>query len=121
MSEGLKPWHDCPACPGCSGRVGCPARFEERWDGPDNANLYCPACGIGWLGAPEDVAQAERSRRAWDQKLRVECGEQRVLDAVDRCLAVISDPSMHNAGKGSAVAALELFLRDGLKKARGER
>jgi isoaspartyl peptidase/L-asparaginase-like protein (Ntn-hydrolase superfamily) len=67
------------------------------------------------------MAQALRAQQAWDRKLYVESGEQSLLDAVDRCLGVIGDPDMHNAGKGSAVAELSAFLRDGLRKARGER
>jgi hypothetical protein len=123
MSAEIKLWHDCPACPNCSAAVGCPAAREERgrWYGPADSNLFCPACGTAWLGSPVEMAQALRAQDAWDRKLYVESGEQRLLDAVDRCLAVIGDPHMHNAGKGSAVAELGLFLRDGVKKARGER
>lgn len=123
MSEELKPWHDCPPCPSCGTKVGCPARHEERgrWSGPDTANLFCPACGVGWVGSGPEVLQAELAREIWDRKCRVESGEARLLDAVDKCLRIISDPEMHNAGKGQAISALGLFLQDGLKRARGER
>lgn len=68
MTDGKKPWHDCPACPKCNSTVGTPARLEEpgRWYGPDDATLFCPACGTGWVGSPEDVAQAEKAQAAWE-------------------------------------------------------
>lgn len=68
MSEELKPWHDCPACPKCQSTVGTPARLEEpgRWYGPADATLFCPACGAGWVGSAAELEQAERAQAAWD-------------------------------------------------------
>ena len=119
----LKPWHDCPACPSCSARVGCPARNEEpgRWNGPPDSNLFCPACGTGWVGTGEELGQAEFSYRAWEEHERVQSGRTRLLSAVRRCVDVISDEKMHNAGKGQAVYELYLFLSDGMRNAEGHR
>lgn len=64
----MKPWHDCPKCPHCGDRTGVPRR---GWDWNHRAkpgdNLACPACGGGWVGTPEEVAQAERALVAWEK------------------------------------------------------
>lgn len=116
MKSELKPWHDCPACPSCGARVGCPTRHEEpgRWSGPEDANLYCPACHVGWRGDGEAVAHAEFAREAWDQKLFIECGEQNLLRAAQHCLRILGDKDMHNSGKAQAVYELEVLLRSGV-------
>ncbi len=68
----MKPWHDCPKCPHCGCSVGIPKRawdWNHRADPGDD--LACPACGGGWVGTPEDVAQAERAQTAWEaEKMR---------------------------------------------------
>lgn len=66
----MRSWHDCPACPNGCGHVGMPIRAaRDGWNhraDPDKHNLVCPACGSGWEGTPEDVAQAERAQLAWE-------------------------------------------------------
>lgn len=59
---------DCPVCPECGLDCAVPARTQEpgRWHGPDDATLFCPACGTGWVGSAEDLAQAERAQAAWE-------------------------------------------------------
>ena len=61
-----QPHHDCPACPDCGSSLGTPTREVERWDGPRDATLFCPACGVGWVGTAVDVEQAERAWAAWE-------------------------------------------------------
>ena len=56
-------------------RVGTPIARDtmvERWDGPPDATLFCPACGHGWVGTPEDLARAWASWRAYEREVRGE-------------------------------------------------
>jgi hypothetical protein len=65
------PHVDAPDCPNkCGGGdqgLGTPIRSASvtRWEGPDDATLHCPCCGIGWAGTPEDLARAEAGYAAW--------------------------------------------------------
>lgn len=77
-------WHDCPKCPKCGDSVGMPIRVAVESRGGWNHradveadNLCCPACGAGWVGAPEEVAQAERAQLAWEAKERAEATNER--------------------------------------------
>lgn len=58
------PWHDCPACPKCTARVGVTARFAEH-DPRAAHDLYCPACGHTWTGSEAERAQAVAADTAW--------------------------------------------------------
>lgn len=62
------PEYDCPKCPGCGDALGTPLiRNEvERWYGPLRANLFCPACGTGWVGTEAEMAPANRAQDAWE-------------------------------------------------------
>lgn len=66
----LKPWHDCPSCPKCGLNCAVPARCSGargRWYGPDDATLFCPACGSAWVGNEADVVQADKAQAAWEE------------------------------------------------------
>jgi hypothetical protein len=65
----VAPHHDCPPCQACGCPVGVPIRTQEpgRWYGPDESTLFCPACGVGWIGTPDEVEQAEKAQAAWEQ------------------------------------------------------
>lgn len=70
----MRPEHDCPKCSYCGG-PGVPPRawtWNHRADKHKGHNLACPACGSGWVGTPEEVAQAERAQLAWEAKERAE-------------------------------------------------
>lgn len=70
MSD-VKPWHDCPACPGCGSTVGCTRDHHSRGeDYPEDVTLCCPACGHGWTGSAEDLEKARRADAAWDEERR---------------------------------------------------
>jgi hypothetical protein len=77
----MKPWHDCPKCPHCGGTVAMPIRAaRDGWNhraDVEKDNLACPACGSGWVGTPEEVAQAERAQLAWEAKERAEMWNER--------------------------------------------
>ena len=80
----LRPWHDCPSGPCGCGPVGClspnrqriylitVSRFRidpyspGRWYGPQDATLFCPACGTGWHGTDEQIEQALIAETWWD-------------------------------------------------------
>ena len=73
------PATDCPACPSCGGPFGTPIAEARgslghvdhgRWYGPDNATLFCPACGAGWVANEADHRQAVRAYLAWHRKER---------------------------------------------------
>lgn len=64
----LLPWLDCPSCPSCGARCAVPARVGAHHSGPAESTLKCPACGIGWVGGADDLAQAERAQAAWEQQ-----------------------------------------------------
>lgn len=68
MNQPVKPWHDCPPCPDCGLNCSVPARVDRHHSGPAESTLKCPACGLGWVGSAEDVAQAERAQAAWEQQ-----------------------------------------------------
>jgi hypothetical protein len=65
------PAYDCPACPACGAACGSPIYDEhgnynqDRWDGPDDATIHCPACGCGWVGTEAELAQARAAVAAW--------------------------------------------------------
>ena len=69
------PARDCPACPSCGLEMGTPilpARTGvERWDGPEDADLWCPSCGTGWKGTVEDLAQAMKAWIAYEKEMEV--------------------------------------------------
>lgn len=55
-----------PECPRCAIPLGTPTVYDgdalpDYWEGPPDANLYCPGCRVGWVGTPEEVAQATKS------------------------------------------------------------
>ncbi len=62
---------DGPDCPGCKAPLGTPiAEAEvERWDGPGDANLFCPACGTGWVGSVADVTRAVAAWLSYEASL----------------------------------------------------
>ena len=68
------PARDCPPCPECGLEVGTPIKDAEvqRWDGDQRATLFCPACGHGWVGTPEDVERAVKSWRAYEAEMAEE-------------------------------------------------
>ena len=68
-TQTARPWHDCPPCASCGAFVAVPVReADARFYPPKEgvANLFCPACGVGFVGFPGQVAQAERAQAAWD-------------------------------------------------------
>jgi hypothetical protein len=69
----MKPWHDCPKCPHGCGSIGVPIR-AANWNHRANPGerIVCPNCGRGWVGTPEEVAQAERAQLAWYAAVRAE-------------------------------------------------
>lgn len=69
----IDPARDCPPCPKCGCDLGTPIAEDTmvyRWDGPADATLFCPACGTGWVGTAEHLAQAWASWRAYEQEMR---------------------------------------------------
>jgi len=64
----MKPWHDCPTCPSCSGPCGstCPTDGAEA---PRMGELRCLACGHEWAASEADLEQARRADAAWQQRL----------------------------------------------------
>lgn len=58
---------EAPECPAGCGPLATPIAdlgggvTTDRVDGPDDSTLWCPACGVGWRGTPEDVLQASRA------------------------------------------------------------
>lgn len=70
MGASVDPARDCPPCPKCDMAVGTPATATEkgRWDGLDDANLWCPSCGAGWVGTVAKLTQATASWRAYEDK-----------------------------------------------------
>ena len=63
------PWHDCPRCP--DERCGAPCGSLEpynpdKWYGPRDATLFCPACGTGWHGTDAELEQALVAETAWN-------------------------------------------------------
>jgi hypothetical protein len=61
-------YQDGPPCPKGCGSLGTPSHATEhgRWYGPENATLWCPACGTGWVGSQADVSLAEVAWRAYE-------------------------------------------------------
>ena len=62
---------DCPECPECKAKLGTPAHQDcgvekGRWNGPENATLWCPSCGCGWVGTYAEVEQAWAAWRAYE-------------------------------------------------------
>lgn len=60
----MDPWHDCPPCPKCGLKLGTP--IEQGGRAYRDEDLFCPACGDGWVGTPPEVAQAKRAWTAWE-------------------------------------------------------
>jgi hypothetical protein len=101
---------DCPPCPKCGGHTGTPASLEcgvepGRWYGPDNATLFCPACGTGWVGTVDDSLQAARAWIAYE-----EADTRITLDSLRRWLtrARTVAPGLTN----SEIALVERLISD---------
>jgi hypothetical protein len=47
---------------------GIPARVDRHHSGPEESTLKCPACGVGWVGTPAEVEQAEKAQAAWERR-----------------------------------------------------
>jgi hypothetical protein len=66
--EGARQSAEPPECPAGCGPLGTPILDSngdlttDHWDGPPEANIWCPACGRGWLG---DAAAYDGADRAW--------------------------------------------------------
>jgi hypothetical protein len=77
----LAPEHDAPDCPNrCGGGINglatpIAAAEVERWDGPEEATLFCPMCGAGWVGSAADVELAAKSWSAYEAEVRLENGD----------------------------------------------
>lgn len=77
-----------PPCPKCKLPLATPIDLAEvdRWDAwPEacRATLYCPSCGIGWVGTLDDLASAEASWREYEAEMSEETEPERtVLDAI---------------------------------------
>jgi hypothetical protein len=41
----------------------------DRFDGPPDSTLFCPSCGVGWVGSEADLAQARASWAAYEATL----------------------------------------------------
>lgn len=69
----MKPYLDCPRCPHCGLSVSVPRRAAD-WNhrAKPQDRIVCTACGNGWVGSEDDVAQAERAHLAWEEKERRE-------------------------------------------------
>lgn len=65
------PEHDCPPCPNCEMPLGTPIKAAEvpGFYGPLKSTIFCPSCGTGWIGTPEELAQAEKSWAAYEAML----------------------------------------------------
>lgn len=64
-----------PKCPACDLPVGTPTHYPwgectaaNGYGGPRESTLWCPACGHGWVGTAEDVAQAMAALREYDER-----------------------------------------------------
>jgi RNase P subunit RPR2 len=63
---------EAPLCPKCESPLGTPVNAEcgvepGRFDGPPTSNLFCPSCGIGWIGDYVEVADAWRAFVEYEQ------------------------------------------------------
>ena len=65
---------DAPPCPACAYPLGTPVRYpwgecipSNGTSGPSESTLWCPACGHGWVGTPEELAAANQSLREYDE------------------------------------------------------
>lgn len=63
---------EAPPCPECKQPLGTPINVEcgvepGRWHGRADANLFCPMCGIGWIGGYVEVADAWRAFVEYEQ------------------------------------------------------
>lgn len=74
MAEPVAPEHDCPPCPACKMPLGTPILGAEceRFYGPFNSTIFCPSCGTGWVGTPEELEQANRSWAAYEAEMAKE-------------------------------------------------
>jgi hypothetical protein len=65
-----------PPCRSCKATVVTPIRpmgettmTTDRWHGPSDATLWCPACGDGWRhDDPAEFHAADRAWRSWERK-----------------------------------------------------
>ena len=64
-----------PSCPGCGDEgIATPVRVDGEpmpsngVDGPEDANLWCPACGHGWIASADDYALALRAWRKYERE-----------------------------------------------------
>ncbi len=67
----IDPARNGPPCPECKTTLGTPisrVTGVERWNGPDNATIWCPACGLGWVGTIDEVIQAVTSWNAYENE-----------------------------------------------------
>lgn len=72
----LRPWHDAPQCPKGCGGIGCLKPYNPSgWYGPQDATLFCPACGAGWYGTDDEIEQAMIAECWWDAFNRGNQGE----------------------------------------------
>lgn len=80
----MRPWHDCPKCPGCGSTVGVPRRAAD-WNhrAKEGDRIVCPACGTGWVGTDAEVAQAESAQQAWEAHESEEMRLERQAPALD--------------------------------------
>lgn len=61
------PWHIAPVTPCGCGSIGCLDPFNpDRWYGPRDATLFCPACGTGWEGTDDEIETALIAQTWWD-------------------------------------------------------
>lgn len=74
-----------PPCASCSLPLATPIVLAEveRWDGPSDANLFCPSCGNGWVGDAVALKAAEASWLDYERETaEQEAPARTVLDAL---------------------------------------
>jgi hypothetical protein len=72
MSDTKPPWTDCPKCPQIENGEPCngPGLLQpynpSGWYGPQDATLFCHACGTGWYGSDDEIERALIAECWWD-------------------------------------------------------